>query len=160
MSRHVARARVGLAFLLSATFVLFSLPAVSQTLGEVTGRVTDVSSAAVPGAVITLTNVATNAARSTISTEAGDYTFPSVPPGIYNVKAEHSGFKFATTNNVEVQVQQTVRLDLTLASRPGQRVRRGFGVGRPAPDRELLASGTVVENKGVDRAAARTGAIT
>jgi len=37
-----------------------------------------------------------------------------VPPGIYKLKTEHPGFKTVTTDNVDIQVQQTVRLDITL----------------------------------------------
>src|SRR5215469_16278944 len=99
---------------LAATLFLFSLSAFPQTLGEITGRVTDTTAAAIPNATITLTSVATNSVRTTVSTDSGDYTFPSVPPGFYNVKAEHQGFKTATNNNLELQVQQTVRLDFTL----------------------------------------------
>jgi len=33
----------------------------------------------------------TNAARSVTTNEAGDYSFPSLPPGIYTVKVEKSG---------------------------------------------------------------------
>ena len=49
--------------------------------------------AAVPATKITLTNVATNAVRTPSSTDSGDYTFPSVAPGFYNIKFEHAGFK-------------------------------------------------------------------
>ena len=148
MKRLVAWALAGPVFVLCSTFALFSLPAFSQTLGEITGQVTDASSAAVPGAAITLTNVATNAVRATVSTEAGDYTFPSVAPGFYVVKTEHAGFKMATINNVEVQVQQTVRLDIALQL--GQ-VSESVEVSAAA---DLLQSenssiGTVIENKGV-----------
>jgi hypothetical protein len=106
MSRHVARGYVCLAIFTFVLLTLCSLPAFSQTLGEITGQVTDASSAGVPGATITLTNKATNAVRNTVSTAAGDYTIPSVPPGFYDVKAEHPGFKTATSNNVEVQVSR------------------------------------------------------
>jgi len=92
----------------------FGLPVFGQTFGEITGRVNDPTGAAVPNAVLTLTNVSTNAVRQTASTGDGDYTFPSVPPGTYNVKAEHPGFKVEISHNVEVQVQQTIRLDLML----------------------------------------------
>ena len=81
MNRHVARSHVRRALLSLSLFALLSIPAFSQTLGEITGRVTDASSAGVPGATITLTNRATNAVRTTVSTGAGDYTIPSVPPG-------------------------------------------------------------------------------
>ena len=97
-----------------AVFSCLGLPLWGQTFGEITGRVTDASGAAVAGATITLTSTATNAIRTTESGGEGFYTFPSVPPGTYDVKASHTGFKVVTTNNVEVQVQQTVRLDLAL----------------------------------------------
>src|SRR4029077_18712192 len=85
-----------------------------QTGGDITGRVTDPSGAAIPNAAVTLTNNATNATRQAESTPDGFYTFGSVPPGVYSLRTEHPGFKTANTMNVEVQVQQTVRLDLTL----------------------------------------------
>jgi hypothetical protein len=94
--------------------LLFGLPLLSQTLGEITGRVSDPSGAGVPNSVLTLTSTSTNAVRQTDSGSDGFYALPSIPPGFYNLKAEHPGFKTETTNNIEVQVQQTVRLDMTL----------------------------------------------
>ncbi|HKE25130.1 MAG TPA: TonB-dependent receptor [Bryobacteraceae bacterium] len=127
---------------------LASLPVTGQTLGEVTGRITDPSGAAVPGAVITLTNTTTNGIRTTVSTEDGDYTFPAVPPGVYNVKAEHQGFKTAAGTHIEVQVQQTVRQDLTL--QVGQ-ITESVLVSATADLLQVENStmGTVIENKGV-----------
>lgn len=111
---------------------LFSISAFGQTFGEITGRVNDPSGAAVPGATMTLTNTATNAVRTTVSTGAGDYTFPSVPPGNYTVKAEHTGFKLATSN-VVVQVQQSLRFDVTLE------------VGQVSQSVEVAASSTLLQ---------------
>src|SRR5436305_7318806 len=98
----------------AAALLLCGLPLFSQTFGEITGRVSDASGAAVPGSVLTLTNVSTNAVRTTTSTDSGDYSLPSVPPGTYNLRTEHAGFKSASSNGIEVQVQQTVRLDFVL----------------------------------------------
>jgi Carboxypeptidase regulatory-like domain/TonB dependent receptor len=147
MTRQVARYRVGHA-LLPFALLAFSVPGFSQTLGEITGHVTDPSNAAIPGVTITLTNVSTNATRTTVTTDAGDYTFPSVPPGFYNVRAEHSGFKAVKSNNLEVQVQQTVRLDLTL--QVGQ-VSESVDVSASATllQAENASVGTVIENAGV-----------
>ncbi len=92
----------------------FGLPLLGQTLGEITGRVSDVNGGGIPNSALTLTNTATNAVRQTDSGSDGFYDFPSVPPGIYNLRSEHPGFKAATSDNIEVQVQQTVRLDFTL----------------------------------------------
>ncbi len=120
----------------------------AQTLGEITGRVSDSSGAGVPGATLTLTNVNTNAVRNTATTGTGDYTFPSVAPGFYNLKTEHPGFKSAAGNNVEVQVQQTVRLDVAL--QVGQ-ISESVEVSAQAAllQAENASVGTVIENKGV-----------
>ena len=127
-------------------FASISLPAIGQTLGQLTGRITDSSGGAVAGAGVTLVNIATNATRTTVTTGDGDYAFASVPPGIYNVKVEHSGFRVATASHVEVQVQQTVRQDLTLEV--GQ-ITESVQVSASADmlQTENLAVGTVVENK-------------
>jgi len=71
--------------------LLFGLPAFGQTFGEITGEVRDTSGASVPGVNVTIINAATNANRSTVSTEAGIYSFPSLPPGVYNLRAEKQG---------------------------------------------------------------------
>ena len=66
------------------------------------------------GASITLTKTNTNAVRTTSTTEAGVYTIPDVPPGSYTVKTEVTGFKTWVSEPFELQVQQSVRLDVVL----------------------------------------------
>jgi hypothetical protein len=134
--------------LLVAVVLLSGVSLLGQTLGEITGQVGDPSGAGVPSSVVTLTNTATNAIRQTNSNQQGLYTFPSVPPGIYNLKIEHPGFKTATSNNVEVQVQQTVRLDLTL--QVGD-VSQSVEVSATAAllQSENATVGTVVETKSI-----------
>ena len=121
--------------LLLGAILCVSLPLGAQTLGEVTGRISDASGAGVPQAVLTLTNTTTNAVRQTSSGDDGFYSFPSVPPGVYNIKAEHPGFKVVTSKNVEVQVQQTIRLDLTLE------------VGQVSQSVEVQASATLLQSE-------------
>jgi hypothetical protein len=134
---------------LFAVVLIFSgLPLLGQTFGEITGRVTDPSGAGVPDSTITLTNTSTNAVRQAQSGSDGIYSFPSLAPGVYNVRTEHAGFKSAMSNNVEVQVQQSVRLDLTLEV--GQ-TSESIEVSAAA---DLLQSenatvGTVVETKSI-----------
>jgi hypothetical protein len=131
-----------------AILLLSGLSLLAQTQGEITGRASDASGAGVPSATITLTNTSTNAVRQTQSGNDGFYNFPTVPPGVYDVKIEHPGFKTTTSNNVEVQVQQSVRLDLTL--QVGQ-VTESVEVSASA---ELLQAdnatvGTVIESKSI-----------
>ena len=131
-----------------AAWFVWGLPVMGQTLGELTGRVSDPSGAAVAGATLTLSNVNTNAERATNSTDSGDYAFPSLPPGTYKLKTEHPGFKTSISNDIEIQVQQTVRLDLTL--QVGQ-VNESIEVSAQADllQAENASIGTVIENKGI-----------
>jgi len=118
----------------------------AQTFGEVTGRVTDPSGAVIPGASVTLTNVNTNAVRNVLTTEAGAYTFPSIAPGFYRLRTELPGFKAAAREPFEVQVQQVVRLDITLEL--GQ-LSETVEVAATADllQSETASIGAVVENK-------------
>ncbi|MBK5294780.1 MAG: carboxypeptidase regulatory-like domain-containing protein [Acidobacteriia bacterium] len=85
-----------------------------QTLGTVTGQVKDSTTATVTGAHVTVRNIATNGVRAATTNEDGAYTIPALVPGMYEVKAEKPGFKVATRTNIELQVQQTARVDFAL----------------------------------------------
>ena len=95
-----------------AALCVAHLPA--QTLGTITGEVRDSSGAAVAGAAITVRNTATNGIRNATTNEDGAYTIPALVPGMYEVKSERSGFKLATRTGIELQVQQTARVDFAL----------------------------------------------
>src|SRR3989449_3992172 len=96
-------------------FVLLSvLPAVAQTQAGISGVIHDPSGAVIPGVTITVTNPATNFSRSSVSNEAGVYNFPALQPGRFNIKVELPGFRTITQNDIELQVQQSARMDFTL----------------------------------------------
>jgi hypothetical protein len=86
----------------------------AQTQGAINGTVTDTSGASIPGAIVTMTNTATRGTRNTTSNADGLYTFPSLPPGTYELKVELQGFKTAEIPAFKVDVQQTVRVDVAL----------------------------------------------
>ncbi len=87
----------------------------AQTLGDITGEVKDQSGALVPSASVTVTNPATNVARTTTTNSAGLYSFPGLTPGMYQVKASAPGFETVVKTGIELQVQQTARVDFALA---------------------------------------------
>ena len=137
-------------FVLSAAVlaVLSAIPLFAQTFGEITGHINDQSGASVPAASIFLINIATNAVRTTVSTDSGDYTFSAVAPGLYNLRVERASFKTASSTEIRVQVQQTVRLDFALEV--GQ-VSESVVVSASADmlQAENQSLGTVIENKGI-----------
>ena len=74
----------------------------AQTLGDVSGEVRDATGATIPGVKVTITNVATGAARETLSNDSGNYAFPALTPGAYTLKAEKQGFKAASMNSFDL----------------------------------------------------------
>ena len=72
--------------LMGALCLLWLSPAaVSQTTSGLTGTVTDLSGASMPGAKITLTGTETGVKRETTSSEAGTYDFTALQPGGYQL---------------------------------------------------------------------------
>jgi carboxypeptidase family protein/TonB-dependent receptor-like protein len=68
--------------------------AVAQTnTGRISGRVSDVTGAAIPGVTVTITEEGTNISREVRTGDDGVYTATNLRGGVYSVKAEHSGFK-------------------------------------------------------------------
>ena len=95
---------------------LLVIPALSfaQTFGQITGAVTDTSGGVLVGATVVVTNTQTNATREAVTNSAGSYAFPNLLPGIYTVRVELQGFQTKVANGVELQVQQTSRLDFAM----------------------------------------------
>ena len=88
--------------------------ALAQTSSAIGGQVKDPQGNLVPGAKITLTNLATGATRTQTSNSTGNYSFELLPPGDYKVEAEAKGFRKSVVNNVHALVAKAVDLDLHL----------------------------------------------
>src|SRR5262247_683565 len=67
----------------------FAQESINATLS---GTVSDVSGALIPGVQVTAKNTATGVESSTITNETGTYRFPSLQPGSFEVTAALSGF--------------------------------------------------------------------
>src|ERR1043165_5927417 len=88
-----------LAFLL-LTFCLVVVANGQGTTSRVTGRVQDANGAAIPGALVTLTNEATGVSFTAQTSDSGTYSFDLVQVGNYPVSIENQGFKkFVSQNN-------------------------------------------------------------
>ncbi|HEY7055179.1 MAG TPA: carboxypeptidase-like regulatory domain-containing protein, partial [Vicinamibacterales bacterium] len=100
--------------LLSLVALVPSSAFAQAVTGTIIGRITDTSGAVIPGVTVTLTNNGTQQARVVTTDTNGEYSAPSLPTGIYTVAAEISGFKTVTMSNVDLGVDQHVRLDVKL----------------------------------------------
>src|SRR5262247_3208887 len=87
----------------------------SQTYtATVTGTVSDTQGAAVPGVKVVATNQGTKLEYTAQSGDAGVYTIPFLPVGVYVLTVESSGFKKLVSNEITLEVNQTARVDLQL----------------------------------------------
>ncbi|MBZ5622068.1 MAG: TonB-dependent receptor [Acidobacteriia bacterium] len=82
--------------------------------GSITGTVLDPANAVVPGARLVLRNTETGALSETQTTLTGNFTLTSLPVGNYELSVEAAGFKKGIQQSLQVQVNQTLRLDMKL----------------------------------------------
>src|SRR5690348_7498091 len=82
---------------------LASRPAAAQVLfGSMVGNVTDASGAAVPGALVKITEMRTNESRTVVTNDGGTYTISTVPAGTYQVEITRQGFRGFLTSDILV----------------------------------------------------------
>ena len=99
---------------------LLLLPLLCLTLaaqtdrGAITGAVTDVVGAAIPGVSVIAVQLDTNLQFRAVATQSGEFVLPSLPVGAYRVTVELAGFKSFIHNRVMLEAGATVRLDTKL----------------------------------------------
>src|SRR5262245_24398120 len=98
-----------------AFLVLPSISAYAQggTTGRIVGTVKDANGAIIPGAKITVRNLATGVERRIIADPTGYYSVVALTPGAYEVSIAAIGFN-RSINNVEVKITQTIVTDWKL----------------------------------------------
>src|SRR5437667_7335385 len=64
--------------------------------GSMVGHVKDSSEASVPDVTVTIRNAETNQSRVTKTNEAGDYSFPTIASGPYELTVSKPGFNSVT----------------------------------------------------------------
>jgi hypothetical protein len=102
-------------FLLSL-LLLFSFEALAQnSTGRVVGVITDPSGAVVGKAQVVVTNTATNVRSETLAGADGTYQVVDLPIGNYTVSVQKEGFATVVTQPSELQINQTLRVDIRLA---------------------------------------------
>jgi len=95
---------------------LAPVPLFAQSeLATLSGTVTDPSQAVLAGVAITVTNENTAAAAKSVTNQSGLYVIPELRPGVYTVQAALPSFKQYKQSGVTLQVNQSARLDISLA---------------------------------------------
>src|SRR5918999_733860 len=84
-----------------------------STFATLTGTITDQSGGALPGATVTVTNVATGLVRTTSTSSSGEYQLTNLDASSYRMVVQLDGFADAT-REVALLARQIVRADLQL----------------------------------------------
>ena len=88
--------------------------AFAQGAGQITGVVADNSGGVIPGVTVVAVESETGIARETVSGANGRYTFPSLRPTTYEMRAELPGFRAVRQTGVVLQANQNLTLNITL----------------------------------------------
>ena len=108
------RVLVGLVF-----SVLWTIPVpvlAQQGTAEISGRVTDEQSGALPGVTITFTNEATGVYREVTSGPDGTYFAPQLVPGRYRMVAKLANFHTFERGGLILQVGKTLTINAILTT--------------------------------------------
>jgi len=91
------------------------MPSLAQVQeGRIVGAVYDPQHSIVPGATVTVTDLATNVAKRVATDSAGDYVVTPLNPATYSVSATAPGFQTTLRSGIELVVGAAVRVDLDL----------------------------------------------
>ena len=102
-------------FVVLSLALLFTSTAFSQAVnGTIVGTVTDASGGVVAGARVTITEVNTKIVHTRDTNSSGEYSFPDLPPGTYDVAAEMAGFKKGIKSGTVLEANNSPRIDLKL----------------------------------------------
>src|SRR5271155_5711917 len=111
--------RIGLAVFLAASslwmqFAFAPYAHAQQTLGGITGSVTDKSGAMLPEAVVTIVGDQTKLTRTQNTNANGIYDFVNLPIGTYTLTFTHDGFETQKVPSITVQADRTATINVAL----------------------------------------------
>jgi hypothetical protein len=83
--------------------------------GNIQGTVTDATGALLPNATVILTDTATQQARTTSTTAAGEFQFPNIEISTYKLKVTAAGFESYEQTNIVLEVGSNIAINPKLA---------------------------------------------
>lgn len=146
MNLHVLR-HAGIACCALLLFMSAPPPGMAQTTyGSILGTARDSSGAVMPGIQVRAINQATGVTASQVTNDLGAYSFTTLFPGTYTLRAEMSGFRPVDVSGIQLEVNQTVRYDLNMqVGQVSEKVQVEATLATLATDTSDI--GQVVENR-------------
>ncbi|MGB9077904.1 MAG: TonB-dependent receptor [Terracidiphilus sp.] len=129
-----------------------------QTLGGITGEVSDPSGSVIPNATVTVLDEQTSLTRIVKSNEAGSYSFVNLPIGSYTMTFAATGFETQKTPHITVQGNRTATLNAQLKiATTGQTVEVD---ATPLMNAVDTTNGYVMDKSQIDTVPLSTGSFT
>jgi hypothetical protein len=129
-----------------------------QTLGSITGEVTDTTGSVIPNADVTITGEQTGLTRSVKTSGSGQYLFSNLPIGSYTLTYSADGFQVQSTPHIAVQADRTATVGASLkAGSQGQTIEVDASPLMNAVD---TTNGYVVDNAQIESTPLPTGSFT
>lgn len=104
-----------------------------RTTGQISGTVVDPSNAVVAGATVTARDTATGLSQTATTNSSGQYGFPNLQPGHYQVTATAQGFATAVYNNLLIEAGRTRDLEIQMT------------IGQESQSVDVSSQGAVLE---------------
>src|ERR1700682_916195 len=82
--------------------------------GTISGVLTDLSGGVFAGAKVTLTDQNKGYAFNATSDNTGRYLFTAIPPGLYTVSAEMTGFQITEVTNIKLNISENATANMSL----------------------------------------------
>jgi len=87
----------------------------ASSTGTIQGRVADSQGAVLPGVTVTATSPSALGAQTAVTSETGNYRFPAVPPGTYELTFELAGFNSLKRSGISIGLGFTAQVNVELA---------------------------------------------
>jgi Carboxypeptidase regulatory-like domain/TonB dependent receptor len=153
--------RSGIIFfsLVSILFLLCYTPSAhAQTLGGITGTVTDSSGGVLPATTVTIVGDQTKLTRTAKTNDTGAYDFVNLPIGTYTLTFMHDGFQTLKIPSITVQADRTATLSPTL--KIGEVGSTVTVEASPLMNAEDTTNGYILEKEQIESVPLPTGSFT
>jgi hypothetical protein len=128
----------------------------TASAGLVQGVVSDPSKAVVSGATVALEPKGATTSQTAVTDSNGHFVFPNVEPGIYDVRVTAKGFRSSIVGGLQVDVQQSYTVNVTMALGSGSEVVEVTATTEAELQTTDASTGTVIGGEGMQRLPAFT----
>src|ERR1700733_5132587 len=129
-----------------------------QTLGGITGEVTDSSGGVIPNATVTVVEEQTALTRTVKTNASGEYSLVNLPIGLYTVTYTAEGFEVQKTPHITVQANRTATINAAL--KVGSKGETVEVTGSPIMNAAGTTNGYVMDTTQIENVPLATGSFT